>query len=300
MMARVLRSKRTLILLALAGAALVLLVAAGPASASLFTPEKGASPNQERIRTLYIITGVLGLIVLVGVEAVLVYSVVKFRRRRGDPDPVAVHGNAPLEIGWTIGAIVLVAIVATVTFIFLPSIADPVHTGPNGLAQAAYVPYAGVGQPRPPGGHQLRIHVNGQQYIWRFDYVGEKPLTENRPVYAYSDMYVPINTTVTLKIYSSDVIHSWWIPKLGGKADGTPGHTNETWFKISKPGVYKGQCAELCGDNHADMRARVIALPIDQYKLWVERQRANILAAQTALAAQRKAGIGNPLANTKQ
>jgi cytochrome c oxidase subunit II len=231
---------------------------------------------------------------------VLIYSLVKFRRRRGDPQPQEVHGNAPLEIGWTIAAIVLVTVVAVVTFLFLPGIENPARTGPGGLQAAAYVPYASVNQPAPPGDNALQIHVNGQQYIWRYDYVGEKPLDAGRPVYAYTDMYVPINTTVTLKIYSSDVIHSWWIPKLGGKADATPGYTNETWFKISKPGIYKGQCAELCGDNHADMRARVIALPVDQYKLWIERQRANILAAQTALAAQRKTGIGNPLANTKQ
>jgi cytochrome c oxidase subunit 2 len=141
--------------------------------------------------------------------------------------------------------------------------------------------------------------VNGQQYIWRFDYVGEKPLDGGRPVYAYTDMVVPVDTTVTLKIYSSDVVHSWWIPKLGGKADATPGHTNETWFKIPKPGVYKGQCAELCGDNHADMRARVVALPVDQYQAWVEKQRKDILAAQTALAAARKAGVGNTEAKTK-
>jgi cytochrome c oxidase subunit II len=295
MIAPALRSKRTLIVLALAAAALVLLVAAGPASADLLTPEKGASPNQDKIRNLYIITGVMGLIILAGVEAVIIYSIVKFRRRRGGPEPQPVHGNAPLEIGWTVGAIVLVSIVAVVTFLFLPGIEDPARTSPNGFQTAAYVPYAAVGQPPPPGGHALQIHINGQQYIWRYDYVGEKPLDAGRPVYAYTDMYVPINTTVTLKIYSSDVIHSWWIPKLGGKADATPGHTNETWFKIAKPGVYKGQCAELCGDNHADMRARVIALPVDQYKAWVENQRRNIIAAQQALAAQRKAGQGNPL-----
>jgi cytochrome c oxidase subunit 2 len=287
-----LRSKRKVILLAAATAALVLLVAAVPAFADTFAPDKGASPNQEKIRTLFIITGVMGLIIFIGVEALIIYSIFKFRRRRGGPEPVAVHGNAPLEIGWTIGAIVLVAIVSIVTFLFLPGILDPARTGTNGLQTAADVPYAAVGQPQPPGDKALRIHVNGQQYIWRYDYVGEKPLTEGRPVYAYTDMYVPINTTVTLKIYSSDVIHSWWIPKLGGKADATPGYTNQTWFKISKPGVYYGQCAELCGDNHADMRARVIALPVDQYQSWIENQRKNILASQKALAAQRKAGIG--------
>ena len=272
----------------------VLLVAAVPALANTFTPESGGSPNADRIKTLYTITWLMGLVVLIGVEAAIIYCIFKFRRRRrGGPEPVAVHGNAPLEIGWTIGAIVLVAIVSVVTFLFLPGILNPAKTGPNGLQVAAGVPTAAVGQEPPPGGKSLRIHINGQQYIWRFDYVGEKPLDGGRPVYAYTDMYVPINTTVTLKIYSSDVIHSWWIPKLGGKADATPGHTNETWFKIPKPGIYKGQCAELCGDNHADMRARVIALPVDQYQAWVENQRKNIIAAQTALALQRKQGYGS-------
>jgi cytochrome c oxidase subunit 2 len=295
MMTPALRSKRTLIVLALAAAALVLLVAAGPASADLLTPESGGSPNADKIDTLYKIVAAMGVVVLVGVEGVIIYSIVKFRRRRGGPEPQPVHGNAPLEIGWTISAIVLVALIAVITFLFLPGIENPARTGPGGLKAAAYVPYAAVGQAPPPGNHELRIHVNGQQYIWRYDYVGEKPLDFGRPVYAYGDMVVPINTTVTLKIYSSDVIHSWWIPKLGGKADATPGYTNETWFKIPKPGIYKGQCAELCGDNHADMRARVIALPVDQYQAWVEKQRRDIIAAQKALAAQRKAGFGNPL-----
>jgi cytochrome c oxidase subunit II len=295
MMTPALRSKRTLIVLALAVAAIALLVAAGPASADLLTPESGGSPNADKIDTLYKIVAGMGLVVLIGVEAVIIYSIVKFRRRRGGPEPQPVHGNAPLEIGWTVAAIVLVAFIAVITFLFLPGIENPERTGPGGLKAAAYVPYAAVGQAPPPGDNQLRIHVNGQQYIWRFDYVGEKPLDLGRPVYAYGDMVVPINTTVTLKIYSSDVIHSWWIPKLGGKADATPGHTNETWFKIPKPGIYKGQCAELCGDNHADMRARVIALPVDQYQAWVEKQRTNILGAEKALAAQRKAGYGDPL-----
>src|SRR4051794_17908819 len=99
---------RTLKSLAVTGvAALTLLIAAVPALANTFTPEDGASPNQEKIKTLYSITGVLGLIILVIVEALIIYCVVKFRRKRGGPDPVAVHGNAPLEMGWTIAAIVL-------------------------------------------------------------------------------------------------------------------------------------------------------------------------------------------------
>src|SRR3954453_23551546 len=167
---------------------LVLLVAAVPALADTFSPESGGSPNADRIDTLYKITGVMGLVILIGVEALIIYCIFKFRRRRGGPEPVAVHGNAPLEIGWTIGAIVLVAIVSVVTFLFLPGILNPAKSGANGLQFAAGVPTAAVGQEPPPGGKSLRIHINGQQYIWRYDYVSEKPLTENRPVYAYTDM----------------------------------------------------------------------------------------------------------------
>ena len=87
---------------------------------------------------------------------------------------------------------------------------------------------------------------------------------------------------------AADVIHSWWIPKLGGKVDGVPGHVNKTWFKISKEGVYRGQCAELCGVNHADMRAEVRAVSPEEFTSWAERTRADIQAAGEALGKQRE------------
>jgi cytochrome c oxidase subunit 2 len=128
--------------------------------------------------------------------------------------------------------------------------------------------------------------VNGQQYIWRFDYPGFTPGSAG--VFSYHDMYVPINTTVTLDITSSDVDHSWWIPALGGKADAIPSYVNHTWFRISKPGVYTGQCAELCGENHADMRARVIAVTPQAFKNWEKRQAAEYTQSQALLALTRK------------
>ena len=82
--------------------------------------------------------------------------------------------------------------------------------------------------------------------------------------------------------------HSWWIPKLGGKADALPGHTNQTWFKIAKPGRYVGQCAELCGAGHADMRAQVRAVTPAEYERFIARQKADIRRAQTDLAIQRR------------
>jgi cytochrome c oxidase subunit 2 len=101
-------------------------------------------------------------------------------------------------------------------------------------------------------------------------------------------MKVPVGATVTLDITADDVAHSWWIPALGGKMDALPGYTNHTWFKITKPGTYTGQCAELCGRNHANMLARVTALPYAQYKAWYDQQATDIQAAYKAGADARK------------
>jgi cytochrome c oxidase subunit 2 len=196
-------------------------------------------------------------------------------------------------VGWTVGAALIVAIIAAITFVYLPKIKNPPNSSANGLQQLAGVEFASLTEPKPPNGKALHINVVGQQYIWRYDYVDAQPrLTENRPVFSYYEMVVPTNTTVVLQINSADVAHSWWIPTLGGKQDAIPGHNNYTWFKIPKPGVYKGQCPELCGNNHADMLAEVRAVPPDQYRAWIAAQRQGILQSQQALAAQRKAGEG--------
>ena len=214
-------------------------------------------------------------------EGTLLWSLIKYRERRGGPMPAQIRGNTPLELGWTIGATVILVVLAAVTFIYLGDIKDPPASGPNGLASGVQV--ASIDQAAPPsgGGEPLDIAVNGQQYLWRYDHPGG--------VFDYYEMVVPTNTTVTLKIRASDVQHSWWIPELGGKADAVPGHTNETWFKIAKPGIYKGQCAELCGDNHADMRARVRAVTPEEYQAYIEQRKQGIDEAQTGLAEQRRA-----------
>jgi cytochrome c oxidase subunit II len=270
------------------------LVFASVAGANGISPEDGGSPNANDIHTLFLIVLGIGAVIFLLVEGLLIYSIIRFRRRRGGPEPAMVHGNTPLEVGWTIGAAVIVAGIAAVTFVFLPNIKNPPNSSQNGLQQLAGIEFASLEQPKPPNGKALRINVVGQQYIWRYDYIAARPrLTENRPVFSYYEMVVPTNTTVVLQINSADVAHSWWIPSLGGKADAIPGHNNYTWFKISKPGTYHGQCAELCGNNHADMRAEVVAVPPDKYQAWITQQRQDILASQQALAAARKAGQGS-------
>ena len=273
---------------------MLLLVAVPAAFANAISPEDGGSPNANDIHTLYTIVLIVGAVIFVLVEGLLIYSVVKFRRRRGGPEPAMVHGNTPLEVGWTVGAALIVAALAALTFVFLPRIKNAPNSSSGGLQAFAGEQFASLEQPKPPNGKALHINVVGQQYIWRFDYVDAIPrLTEDRPVFAYYSMVVPTNTTVILQINSSDVAHSWWIPKLGGKADAIPAHNNYTWFKISKPGFYHGQCAELCGNNHADMRAQVHAVTPAQFQAWLSQQRNQILASQRELSQSRKQGVGS-------
>jgi cytochrome c oxidase subunit 2 len=279
---------RRLFLGALCAAVLACLVAAPSAFADAFTPESGGSPNADDIDTLYKLTLYIGIVIFLLVWGTLIWSLVKYRARRGG---VAhqIRGNTPLEIGWTIGAASILVVLTVVVFLYLDDIESPPASGPNGL-KAAAAQFATVDQTAPPksGGPTLTIHVNGQQYIWRYDYPGDEQL------FSYNEMVVPTDTTVVLEIEASDVIHSWWIPKFGPKADAVPGHVNETWFKVpaGREGTYRGQCAELCGPNHADMRATVRAVTPAEFEQWAQDKREQIKAAGEALAEQRKQGEG--------
>jgi cytochrome c oxidase subunit II len=278
------------------------LIGAPSALAGVIAPESGGgSPNAEKIQTLYIIAFILGVLIFLLVEGVLIYSLVKFRWRRGGEPPAQIRGNTKLEIGWTIGAASILVVLTVVTFIFLGGIKNPASSERGGFvadarssgapAKQGNLQFAALDQRNPPGpaNTHLNIKVNGQQFLWRYDYPTKVS------VYSYVNMYVPTNTTVTLDITASDVDHSWWIPKLGGKADAIPGHHNHTWFRVSEPGTYEGQCAELCGEGHADMIGRVIALTPAQYKAWLIRQAADIKESQALLALERKTrGQGGP------
>ena len=263
-----------------------LLIAAPSAVADVLTPESGGSPNADAIDTLYKITLAVAVPIFLLVEGVLVFSLFRYRFRRGAPEAAQVRGNTPLELGWTLGASAIVVGLAVVTFYFLGDIRTPGAGAPVAKA-GERAQYVSTDQPAPEGeGAPLHITVNGQQYLWRYDYPGVRGR-----LFSFDEMVVPTDTTVILHITSQDVVHSWWIPKLGGKQDAFPGRDNETWFRIpDKPGnqVYVGQCAELCGENHAAMRARVRALPLSEYRSWAARQTADIQASQEALVEARR------------
>src|SRR6202044_247341 len=113
----------------------------------------------------------------------------------------------------------------------LPSIIDAPNSGPNGLVLAS------LNAPKPPNGQAYTICVQGRQFIWRYTYgsgCDEDAFSLGQP-YSFTQMVVPSDTTIKLVIQSTDVIHSWWVPSLGGKVDAVPGYTTYTWFKAPTP-----------------------------------------------------------------
>jgi cytochrome c oxidase subunit 2 len=240
------------------------------ASAACCTLKTGASPNATSIATLYDIIFGLAVIVFVGVVGVILYSLWKFR---ADKNPVAlqIHGNTRLEISMTLTAVLILVIIAVVTFIKLPGIVNP----PNSDASASAVLSASLTAPSPPNGQKLTVCVTGRQFIWRYTYGADcnKTAWQDKLPYSYQEMVVPAGVTVKLLIQSSDVIHAWWIPALGGKVDAVPGFTTYTWFKaLHANELYHGQCAQLCGRQHAFMTALVKVVTPQQYTAWLSEQ----------------------------
>ena len=269
---------------------------ADPAMADFLTPEDGGSANADSIDTLYKFVLVVAAIVFFGVEGALLYCCFKYKARKG---AVAnqTRGNTRLEIGWTVGAAVILVVLAVFTFIKLPGIRNPDNTGPQGLQTAAASGVldgvqvaSGPSERLPPNGKSLDIKVNGQQYLWRYTYPDGDDDQLNNP-YAYYEMVVPVETAVTLDIEAQDVNHSWWIPELGGKFDAVPGYTNHTWFKIPakhEGRTFRGQCAELCGRNHANMIATVKAVSAADFEKFLADRKQQIATAEQQAAEQRQ------------
>jgi cytochrome c oxidase subunit II len=284
------RSRRLALAVLLALGALLAFSRA--AFADALTPESGGSPNADEIDSLYKLILAVAVVIFVGVEGALLYSLFKFRARKGAV-AAQIRGNTRLEVGWTVGAALILVVLAAITFFKLDDIRNPPNSGPNGLqiADTGALYASGPTKKLPPNGRALNVCVNGQQYIWRYTYANDCDNAPLSSVFSYQQMVVPVETTVTLTINAQDVAHSWWIPKLGGKFDAIPGYTNYTWFKIPAKlagTTFTGQCAELCGRNHANMTATVRAVTPSQYEQWLDERKADIKAADDAAAEQRK------------
>lgn len=199
---------------------------------------------------------ILGTIVFVVVEVLLIYTIVKFRRREGGPAPRQIHGNAALEITWTaIPAIILAFIaVPTVRTIFENQRKAPVEA--------------------------LQVEVIGHQWWWEFRYPEYGVVTAN-------ELYLPIGRTVNFSLQTRDVLHSFWIPQLGGKRDLIANKVNHIWFtpKASLPSTaYNGACVEYCGSSHANMRFRTFTVSPEDFEKWAKHQ-ATVAKGSAAEAA---------------
>jgi cytochrome c oxidase subunit 2 len=223
-------------------AVLVALATAGIAAAANggFTPVEPASPNAHHIRGAYYLILGFTAAIFVLVETLLVVFVFKYRSRgrARAVEGAQVHGHTRLELIWTAFPVLILAIIAGFVFYELPSIDSA-----------------------PAAADTIHITAEGHQYYWQFDYPGGAR--------SIGTLHVPANAVVDLKVVSPDVIHSWWIPALGGKIQAIPGRDNHTWFKAD-PGSYDGQCAELCGVFHASMRATVRAESQQQYQHYLD------------------------------
>src|SRR5947209_14117258 len=224
----------------------------------------------------------MGIVVFVVGEGALFYSVIKFRAKKGAV-AAQIHGNTRLEIGWTVAAALVLVVLTVVTFVKLPSIINP----PNSSAALE----ASTTEPNPPNGQKLIVCVQGRQFIWRHVY-GDKCASgsffQSSLPYSYTTMVVPQGVTVVLSITANDVIHSWWVPSLGGKVDAVPGYTTYTWFKALHTGLFHGQCAQLCGRQHAAMVAFIRVVSPAQYKSWLSRQKTSISSANDEVGQLRQ------------
>lgn len=237
---------------ALAGALAALLLFAAPALAANggFGPVEPASPNAEKIADTFWFVSIFIVGIFVLVEGLLIVFVLRYRRRGRprDADGPQIHGSTRLELMWTAAPVLILAAIATFVFVKLPGIQD----APSASAAA----------------RALDVRVTGRQFYWQFDYPNGV-IAINRLV---APQGRPVRLTVTAPAF--DVIHSWWIPALNGKMDALPGIDNHLWFTAERTGVFRGQCAELCGLKHARMLAEVEVLSAADFDRWLEERRA--------------------------
>jgi cytochrome c oxidase subunit 2 len=212
-----------------------------------FAPVEPVSPNAERTEDAYYLIAAFAILVFLMVTVPLVIFIVRFRSRgraRTVEGP-QIRGNTSLELAWTAVPVVILVIVAGFIFYKLPGITD--------LSSAE-------------GATELRVNVEGRQFYWQYTY--------GNGVIAIDRLRVPVDRVVELEITAPehDVVHSYWIPAIGGKFDAIPGETTELEFRAEREGVYEGQCTEFCGAQHGVMTASIEVISAAEFDRWLERE----------------------------
>jgi cytochrome c oxidase subunit 2 len=249
---------------------------AGPAWSDLaLNMTEGVTTTSRDIHDLHMLILWVCVVIGVGTYGAMVYAIVNFRKSKGAV-PAKFQHNTTVELIWTaIPAIILVA-----------------------MAVPAAETLIKMEDTR---GTELTIKITGYQWRWQYDYIddgvrffstldrasnaarklgsGIDPKTvENYVLNVDNPVVVPVDTKVRLLITAADVLHAWWVPALGVKKDAIPGFVNETWFTADTEGTYRGQCAELCGQDHAYMPIVVRVTSRQEYDAWVSAQREQVSA----------------------
>ena len=235
--------------------ALFLLLLLGCTPSHPLSTFDAAGPVAKMQLDLFVIIFWAAVGVFVIFEGILLYAVIRFRRKPGQGIPKQVHGNTALEIFWTILPAVVLAVIAVPTIRTIYSTANP------------------------PTDDAFKVTVVGHQWWWEFKYPELNVVTAN-------ELRIPVGEPIALTLESEDVIHSFWVPKLAGKTDVVPNNQNTMWFQADDPGTYLGQCAEFCGIAHALMRLSVVAMPKDDFDAWVNDYKQAASQEFTDLAAE--------------
>jgi cytochrome c oxidase subunit 2 len=211
------------------------------------------------------------VVIFIGVFGVMFYSLFKHRRSVGH-QAAQFHENTVVEIVWTV-----------IPFLILLFMAYP--------ATKTILAMHDTSAP------DMTIKVTGYQWKWNYDYIQEgfgfystlstpyaqitnrEPKGEHYLLEVDNPMVVPMNAKVRVLITAGDVVHAWWVPAFGVKQDAIPGFVRDVWFKAEKPGIYRGQCAELCGKEHGFMPVVVEVKTKDDYAKWLDEQRKKLTAA---------------------
>jgi cytochrome c oxidase subunit II len=228
---------------------------------SIFKPE--STPAESIFQLSLLVLAITGAIFLT-VFSLLAYSVVRYRRRRGDDrhEPPQVYGSNQVELAWTVIPVLIVLVLFLATARVIHSIQDA---------------------PEPSG--TIEVTVIGHQFWWEFRYPGLGVVTANE---LHVPVSVPLHPTPTfLTLLSADTDHSFWVPQLAGKTDLIPNRVNHMWIDPHETGLYLGQCAQYCGVEHAKMLLRVYVDSQEQFDQWVLKQREPAVANVTSEEGRR-------------
>jgi cytochrome c oxidase subunit 2 len=218
------------------------------------------SDSTDMIQHVYKIVTYWVVAIFIVVEVVLLYAVIRFRQKPGEEGiPEQVHGNTPIEVGWTLLPVVIVV------FLAFPTLRTT----------------CALQQPAAPGA--LKVHVMGKQWWWAIEYPDLGVVTAN-------EIHIHVGQMADVQLTSDNVIHSFWVPRLSGKRDLVPGRGQHIWFTPKEVGWYEGQCAELCGASHALMAVRVKVDSPEEFQAWVDNQKKIVSMADPGMQTFMRAG----------